>query len=738
MAKEPPVREDPDAGYSTEDITLIPKYSASSTYVVGRKVCYGNAVYKCITAIAVPEQWTPEKWQFMFTISESSSGGGGSYSTKTCKLIIKYNKNGASGTPPSDQTVTYSGEKKKVTLKRTVQGQGGMTWDNHYFLGWSTTNNAAEGDIYPGYIEKWTWAAEESGTKTITLYAVWSAYGRIVYKPGQYANEASQIWHDRYQGIPQSGNVTLKGSIFTRKGYTVTGWMFNDEYFADINARIPVSNLSPEMELYPKWEPKTYTMRFKDVNASGETISEIPIYNVAFDSTVTIPGSDAFEKEGYHISLWNEAKDGTGGVWFPGKTYLYNIDRDNITLFAQWSGNEYRVLYCQDEETASQTTPLSVVCCPSIGLNNDSEIVSVSEDYTLALDSNDILTFNPANTVLDTTSVEEYSIATYGSPFYTDFRPKPKDNYSFDGWMSTDGIRFTKKDVWMDAYSLAPDATWTRMSDIILYPIWSEKYPYGKVFFGRKESSDYGIIITDPPSYYWPEHPYTHKNVKGKNGDIITDSKYYKNVTKKYDIAAYDKNDVVLSARNVSDFLHRYNGHDGYIRLEDSYEPDVYMRAVYEEFNELKSVLGQAWKTTLEFSCKPQKFLLSGDRRVNIIQSGTEIYNPTDYPALPIIIIWGTGDIHFSGRPTKVLNGEKVSTGNYDEAEVKDVLLTIYNNYNQITIDAETFDAEDVNGDNVNSSINLEDQIVLYPGSNSITFAGEIEKISIIPRWWRL
>ena len=689
----------PDVDTGTGGYSL-PYWNRNKTYQIGDKVVYLDAVYKCISPIFAPEPWIEAHWAFVAKIGDNPSSGGGSYDTKTCKLVVTYNKNGASGTAPSTQTAVYSGEKKEVTLDQTVQGQGEMTWSGHYFLGWSESSNATEGDIYPGKTITHTWDEASSGTVTVSLKAIWSSTGRIIYTPGLYAREANNEFHDRYQNLPSSGTVTLADGVtermFSRKGYTISDWLKDDVHFANRQETISIVNgMGPEITLSPGWRALKYSITFKP-NDDSLNASDIVINNVPFDSEVTMSDSTAFQKEGYHVSFWNEKADGTGAVWYPGKTYLYTTNR-NVVLYAQWAGDEHRVSYCLDESS------------PQVEA--------------------------------------EYSIATYGSPFYTDYRPQAKDNRAFAGWKTSGGEILIKKDVWMDAYCLPQldtqtynvgDATFRRTSDIVLYPIWSDNYPFGKLFFGRKESSDCGVIITEPPTYSWPEKPYDHKNIRGKHGDIIVDSDYYKNVSKKYAIAAYAKDDPALAAKNVSDFLHRYNGYKDYIRLEDSYEPDVYMLGIYEEAGELDSIVGQAWESNIEFNCKPQKYLLSGNRRIDISQSGTLINNPTNYPAFPIVQIWGEGTVNFYGRPTCIYTSGKSTSDDQSESELKQVSISVYSNYNAIIIDAETLNATDIKGGNQNGSVFFDDRIVLYPGGNTITYQGDIEKISIIPRWWRL
>lgn len=717
-----------------KDSVDYPWFSPSKIYHLNDRVKNTvngkTSIYRRKVNITTPDgSWIPERWAWIADLGSSGSSGSYDYSTKTCKLVLRYNSNGH-GDPPPENSVTYSGEKKEITLKRTVRSLSDtMIWTDHYFIGWSESSNASSPDpnYDPGKVVKYTWDASASGTVTKTLYAVWCERGRFVYKPGQFANESSDAWHDRFQKLPDSGSATLRGPIFTRTGYNLVGWLYHSEHFADVNGSVDVSNLSGDINLYPEWEPKTFTITYKS-NISNSTQPDI-VDSVTYDTEIILRNETSFSKHGYHISQWNEDPDGKKGTWYPGKTYAYTVDK-NVTLYAQWAGNEYFVVYCADKDTALSTTVRLNVDSPFLGLDEHNCIVSVSDEYTLTLDSNNVLNMPPSILSLNSPSMLEYSIATYGSPFYTDYRLKNKENYSFAGWETVEGVPLIKMDAWMEAYSLDTTAIWTRTNNLILYPVWSDKYPFGKIFFGRKETSDYGIIINKPPSYSWPSKPYTHNNIKGHNGDIIEDPEYYKNVSKTYSITSYNRDNVYSAATNVSDFLHRYDGYKDYIRLEDSYEPDIYMLGIYEEDDELESILGQAWQTEIKFNCKPQKYLLSGNRKIDVITSGATINNPTNYPAFPLLKIWGTGTIHFLGRPTRTMDS--------NSGELKNTMLSIYENYNEININSETFDAVDIEGNNMSRAIYLGDRITLYPGINEITYAGDIQKISIIPKWWRL
>lgn len=601
-----------------------------------------------------------------------------SYSTKTCKLVIKYYANGASGDPPSDSVVTYSGEKKEITLTRMVKGQvASMTRSGYYFLGWSTSSSGNV-EYDPGQIISKKWEANESGTHTVKLYAIWSNQGRIVYKPGQYAKEKDDAWHDKYANKPANQPVQLRGAIFTRVGYTLVGWQLGDATHVGLVDEVVTFDSTNEVVLYPEWQANTYTLTFKPNGATGSDI----VLSATYDSEITIPANNSFSKTGYHVSVWNEKDDGTESSWFPGKTYTF-VRTEDITLYAIWAGNEYHVVY--------------------------------------NLSGTDLV---PVNSY--------YEIATYGMPFFTEFKPPAKQNMSFAGWETSDGQTLVKTDFCLDSYSFGVDPTWTKLEDVVLHPLWSTDYPYGKVFFGRKESTEYGIVVEEPPDYHWPEKDVTNTEIKGRTGDILTDDERLGNVEKVYKIAAYDPSGFHRAASNVSEFLHRYDGYPDYVRLEDTYEPDVYMLGIYREENSLTNILNQAGRAEIKFFCKPQKYLITGNKRIEISQSPTTITNPTDHAALPLIKLMGTGTIHFKGCPARR------AYSSYQTPEERQVDLTVLYNFNEITIDCATYDAVDINGANANPYISLSEKIALYPGDNTITFEGDFESILIVPRWWRV
>lgn len=665
-----------------------------------------------------PEPYAYDSGESGFRPGSSTTGTGELSDTKTCKLVIQYNANGASGNPPSTSTKSYYGSKKAVTLSDTVKSSGSLTKSGYNFLGWSRNSNATTTEYNAGSTISESWAAEVGGTVTYTLYAVWTDKDLFIYKPGQYANETYDVCVPK----PYETATTLKGAIFTRTGYSLTGWKLPDgTHVGNINSSYTATS-HDALRLYPEWTANTYTLTFKPNGASGSNVT----VSATFDSPVTIPDSSTYTKSGYTILVWNEKADGSETAWFPGQTYTYTR-ASNITLYAIWSGKEYYVVY---NETPDEIKSVEFVLSGNdLSLDANNCLTSTAG----LTKSNNILTIPSCTSSIAPRLVGKYTIATYGSPFYTEYRPEYKENHTFAGWVTRSGEALTKANYCLDSYIFGNDPTWTRTQNVVLNPVWSDDYPYGRIFFGRNESSDYGIIIEKFPDYYWPEKEYNSTEIKRKNGSILTGTTRYKNVKKSFNIAVYDKEGLQKAASRLTTFLYKYDGYNDYIRLEDSYEPDVYMLGVFNESDSLENILNEAGRGEIVFNCKPQKYLLSGNVKIDVVSNSQTIWNNTGFPALPIIKVMGTGLIKFYMRPSRGYLGDETS-------ELLTAYLYIYNNFNEITIDCEKFTAVDINGQNMNPYISLQGAgyITFYPGQTGILCEGNIEKLSVIPRWWRL
>lgn len=241
----------------------------------------------------------------------------------------------------------------------------------------------------------------------------------------------------------------------------------------------------------------------------------------------------------------------------------------------------------------------------------------------------------------------------------------------------------------------------------------------GVIVFNGIPSTDYGIHVEKPPVYAVPERDYEVVHIPGRNGDLVIDNGSYKNVTRTYNIVVGEiESDFTKLASGVSEWLHSASG---YARLEDTYEPDYFRLAYYVADAEMENLFHQAGRMSVEFNCKPARFLKIGERPVAFTAAGS-LYNPTFQKSFPKLTI------AVSGSGTVTLNGQTITISGISSAT-------------DMVIDSEIQDIYDADAKtNLNSKVRFSDSLfpTLVSGLNNLSFAGSITSVEVIPRWWIL
>ena len=235
----------------------------------------------------------------------------------------------------------------------------------------------------------------------------------------------------------------------------------------------------------------------------------------------------------------------------------------------------------------------------------------------------------------------------------------------------------------------------------------------GIIIFNNKSSADCRIQVAYPPGYAYPERDYTITHIPGRNGDVIQDNGCYKNVERTYEVSFDAPNeDFATYANAVSAWLHSTTG---YARLEDSYEPNYYRMATYQESNIFENLYNQAGTATIVFECKPQRFLKTGETPVTITSPVDFLSNPTGFEAYPLIKVSGTfGTLTINDNQTITLSS--IDSYTMLDCELQDA-------YKETT--------------NKNSTVSGTFP-VLKPGSNTIRWTGSISSVTMKPRWWTI
>ena len=233
----------------------------------------------------------------------------------------------------------------------------------------------------------------------------------------------------------------------------------------------------------------------------------------------------------------------------------------------------------------------------------------------------------------------------------------------------------------------------------------------GVIIFNNKSSADCRIQVAHPPGYAYPERDYTITHIPGRNGDIIQDNGCYKNVERTYEVSFDAPNeDFATYANAVSAWLHSTTG---YARLEDSYEPNYYRMATYQESNIFENLYNQAGTATIVFECKPQRFLKTGDNIITI-QNSLTIMNPTGFEAYPLFKVTGTSGV-------LTVNGNSITFSSIDGFVMLDCEL------------------QDAYKENINKNSTISGTFpVLKTGSNTISWTEDITSVTMKPRWWTI
>ena len=231
--------------------------------------------------------------------------------------------------------------------------------------------------------------------------------------------------------------------------------------------------------------------------------------------------------------------------------------------------------------------------------------------------------------------------------------------------------------------------------------------------FAGRASSDFYITIEKIPPYITPERIIESYSVPGRSGSLVKDTGTYSNYTQPYEIWFRPPKGITaqMQSQNVMAWL---QGVQGYQRLEDSYNPDVYRKAVFSNPVEFEDWFFKFGRGTVEFNCMPQRWLKNGEIPVEVA-SGQKLYNAW-MPAEPFIEITG------SGQGTLKIGDATVGISSIPAEG--------------ITIDCEMKNA--YNGlNNCNNLITLTNDFpALERGENTVTFSGGITSVKITPRWW--
>ena len=242
----------------------------------------------------------------------------------------------------------------------------------------------------------------------------------------------------------------------------------------------------------------------------------------------------------------------------------------------------------------------------------------------------------------------------------------------------------------------------------------------GVIMFGGVSSKDVGIEVETFPTYDIPEREFEVVHVPGRNGDILLDTGTYKNIKRTYEvsIATYD----ISYHQKMAAVAGWLCDSPGYLRLEDSYEPDFFRYAYFNKPLNIENLFNEAGKAKLEFTCKPQKYLKSGEFSITLDAQG-KIRNPTNQIALPLI------RVHVDNSTGGTVT---ISSSNYICE-----FTVLANKGTEFIVDSELQDVY-ISGESKNDCISFTSgYFPSFPANQTVTISLSTNtSVDIRPRWW--
>ena len=191
-------------------------------------------------------------------------------------------------------SLTVTGDPQAITLRDQAISDLYMGDGVRLFTG-SSAQDAAEAAV-----------PQLPGKKYVRIANAWD----VTYQPGTYGTGDAVTDIKFYNDI-----LTLRGKLFTRTGYTQTGWATVDggEKVYGLDA---VYTQNEALTLYPVWNTNKYTITF-DTNGG----SEIAPITQDYGTAITAPADPT--REGYTFIGWDREIPAT-------------MPAENVTVTAQW------------------------------------------------------------------------------------------------------------------------------------------------------------------------------------------------------------------------------------------------------------------------------------------------------------------------------------------------------------------------------------------------------------------
>ncbi len=373
--------------------------SASGNMVYADGASVNNLAATQGAIVMLYAKWTANT--YMVTL-DSQGGSGG-----TASVTATYGAAMPSVTPPTRSGYTFGGYYSETdgngTQYYTSSGTSTRTWDK---------------------------------TRATTLYAKWTAMtmSTIIYKPGDYGVGQEQT-DTKTNGVP----LKLKGAIFTRTGYTQTGWTTRQIPKAGSITEYALYGIYTENPLmsetfYPIWTANTYTVTYAlGGGAHGATHPSSASYDTAF--YVSAPSRAGYTFAGWAVTSGLNTSTAKWGTTSSPSTSLTSTSTKCV------NGATGNVYFKNLTATAGGS-------------------ITLTANWTAVPATTYIITYAPG---ANGTGSQQTATKTQGAALTLRGATFTRTGYTQTGWATSDGGA--------KAYNLS--ASYTTNAAVTLYPFWT-------------------------------------------------------------------------------------------------------------------------------------------------------------------------------------------------------------------------------------------------------------------------
>ena len=235
--------------------------------------------------------------------------------------------------------------------------------------------------------------------------------------------------------------------------------------------------------------------------------------------------------------------------------------------------------------------------------------------------------------------------------------------------------------------------------------------------YNGRSSADFGLHIEKKDVFSAPEYAAEFISIPGRSGDIINPNRRFANIKVTYTVFLARKNATALAAalRDIKGWL--YSEPDRYHEITDSYDAGYFRYGVISGNLDIEEQLNKVGSFTVTFNCKPYKYSFAGQQTVSVDASELTITNPTAFESKPYIKLYGSGAVALNISSNGSTNSWTISA--IDEyIEIDSELMNCFK--------GTVLKNDTVTGDGFP---------MLKPGTTTVTCAGNVQRIEVIPRW---